>query len=307
MVWADYLALLTWQGCKVFLKDFESLTTFNPHTIEDIKSIVSHSETKQFLIHNKYWWKKAEENYKSFSQKGYKLTWPGKEDYPSSFLKLNSPPLSLTYLGDLLRLEKEQYFPLTIVGSRKGQETALNWMDFYLPKIIRTKKICLVSGGARGIDQKVHSIAIRLSSPTVCFLPSGLDFFYPSGLLQFKKSILDHGGVFISCFPPEFEMRKPFFHIRNELLACYSRLVLVGQAQIRSGTMLTAQKALNYGVPVAALPGPPLSAAWTGNLQLLYDGAYLLRDETDLSLLIESLIYNPNQSCLRSPPSVYSI
>ena len=79
-------------------------------------------------------------------------------------------------------------------------------------------------------------------------------------------------------------MRKSFFHIRNALLACYSKLVLVGQAQIRSGTMLTARKALDYGVPVAA--------PWTGNLQLIYDGAYLLRDDIDLSLLIESVTYN---------------
>ena len=292
MLWADYLALLTWQGCKIFLKDFLSLKAVHPHSIEDINHIVSHPETKQFLIYNKHWWKKAEENYKTCIQKGYKLIWPGKKGYPSSFLKLNNPPLLLTYLGDLLQLEKDQYFPLTIVGSRKGQETALNWMDFYLPKIIHSKKVCLVSGGARGIDQKVHSIAIRLGSPTVCFLPSGLDFFYPMSLIQLKKSILNHGGAFISCFPPEFQMKKPFFHIRNELLACYSKLVLVGQAQIRSGSMLTAQKALNYGVPVAALPGPPLSAVWAGNLQLIYDGAYLLRDATDLSLLIESLTYH---------------
>ena len=292
MVWSDYLALLSWQGCKILLKDFQSLKRVHPNSAEDFKHIVSLPETKQFLTYNKHWWKKAEEDHKTCSRKGYQLTWPGKEDYPASFLSLDEPPVSLTYLGDLPRLEKERYFPLTMVGSRKSHEIALNWMDFYLPKIVHSKKICLVSGGARGIDQKVHSIAIRQSSPTVCFLPSGLDYFYPAGLLYFKKSILNHGGVFISCFPPDAQMRKPFFHIRNELLACYSKLVLVGQAQIRSGTMLTARKALDHGVPVATLPGPPLSAPWTGNLQLIYDGAYLLRDDRDLTLLIESITYN---------------
>lgn len=292
MVWANYLALLAQQGCKIFLRDFQSLKAINLHTIEDIKHIVCHPETKQFLIHNKRWWKTAEEHYKTYSKKGYKLTWPGKEDYPDSFLRLNEPPAFLTYIGNLSQLNKEQYFPLTIVGSRKGHEIALNWMDFYLPKVVRANKTCLISGGARGIDQKVHSIAIRMNSPTVCFLPSGLDHFYPTGLIHLKKSILNHGGAFISCFPPEAQMKKSFFHIRNELLACYSKLVLVGQAQIRSGTMLTARKALDYGVPVATLPGPPLSALWAGNLQLIYDGAHLLRDDIDLSLLIESLMYN---------------
>ena len=292
MIWEDYLSLLAWQGCKIFLRDFKSLKADCPRSIEDIKHIICHPEAKQFLIHNKHWWKKAEKDYKTCFQKGYKLTWPGKKDYPASFLKLSAPPLSVTYLGHLPCKEEERSFPLTIVGSRKGHEIALNWMDFYLPKIIHTKKVCLVSGGARGVDQKVHSIAVRLGSPTVCFLPSGLDCFYPASLNFFKKSVLNHGGAFISCFPPTVQMHKSFFHIRNGLMACYSKLVLVGQAQLRSGTMLTAQKALDCGVPVATLPGPPLSALWTGNLQLIYDGAYLLRDDKDLSLLIESLIYN---------------
>ena len=88
-------------------------------------------------------------------------------------------------------------------------------------------------------------------------------------------------------------MQKSFFHIRNRLMACYSLLVVILQAQIRSGTMLTAKSAADYGTPVAVLPGPALAPAFTGNLQLLYDGAFLLRDQMDLALLIESLLPPP--------------
>ena len=289
MVWEDYLSLLSWRGCPVFLRDFRSLKAEGARSVDDLKNTVSHPETKQFLTTDKYWWKQAEKDFKTCGQNGFRLTWPGKEDYPTAFFKLDCPPVSLTYMGNLPSGEK--YFPLTVVGSRKGHETALNWMDFYLPKIIQTGKVCLVSGGARGVDQKAHSIAIRLGLPTVCFLPSGLSCFYPADLNSFKREVLNGGGAFISCFPLSIPMRKSFFHIRNRLMACYSKLVFVAQAQLRSGTMLTAQKALDCGVPVATLPGPPLSSAWTGNLQLIYDGAFLLRDGVDLSLLIESLVF----------------
>ena len=289
MLLGDYLSLLTWRGCRIFLQDFKRLQEDPPRSPERFKNTVCHPESREFLIRNRSWWKTAEEDYKQCSQKNYRITWPGKEDYPLSFLKLDDPPLSITYLGNLPHCDGGGYFPMTVVGSRKGHEIVFNWMDFYLSKILKEKKICLISGGARGVDQKAHSTALRLNSPTVCFLPSGLDRFYPDNLNFLKKGILDCGGGFISCFSPWEEMRKPFFHIRNRLMACYSKLVFVAQAQIRSGTMLTAGKALDCGAPVAVLPGPPLSVLWTGNLQLIYDGAHIVRDDVDLSLLIESL------------------
>ena len=286
MTWNDYLALLTWQGCKVPRGDFESLKKLPPKRPEDI--FVSDPKTKLFLQNRKGWRREAEEAYKQCQKKGYRLLSPGAADYPRPFWEfLEAPPL-LSYIGSLP--DRTKFPPVTFVGSRKAHETVLNWMDFYLPRLIQEKSLCAVSGGARGIDQKAHALALRAGRPTLCFLPSGLERFYPADLRQWQTEILDQGGGFISCFPPEAKMRKPFFHIRNQLMACYSLLAVILQAQLRSGTMLTAKKALDFGIPVAALPGPPLSAAFTGNLQLLYDGAFLLRDQLDLSLLIDSLL-----------------
>lgn len=288
MVLEDYLSLLSWQGCKIPSQDFKSLRAGDLKSPLDILHIVSFPETKEFLIHNKQWWKKAEEDYKNCKQKSYHILWPGHKNYPKVFTDyLDTPPL-LTCLGDL----NPELTPITFVGSRKSDHSSVNWMNFYMPDILKEKNISVVSGGAIGIDQKAHFIAVQSGIPTVCFLPSGLDNFYPPTLKSFKKDILDAGGAFVSCFPPHVGMYKSFFHIRNRLMACYSKLVIVIQAQIRSGTMLTAKKALDFGVPVATLPGSPLSTAFSGNLQLLYDGAFLLRDGADLSLLIDSLTNN---------------
>lgn len=290
MVLADYLALLTWQGLRIPAADFAALEekAADIKSPEGLISVVSSPEAKAFLARSKGWRKKAEDAYELCGRKGWRLSRPGSKNYPRPFLKfLNHPPL-LSYLGEIP--DPARFPPVTFVGSRRPEETVLNWMDFYLPQLIREKNLCAVSGGARGLDQKVHSLSLRAGRPALCFLPSGLDHFYPQSLKEWKNEIVDQGGGFVSCFPPEAKMQKSFFHIRNQLMACYSLLAVVLQAQIRSGTMLTAKKALDYGVPVAALPGPPLAPAFTGNLQLLYDGAFLLRDQTDLAILIDSLL-----------------
>ncbi|MGI9548971.1 MAG: DNA-processing protein DprA [Bdellovibrionales bacterium] len=283
----NYLSLLSFQGCKISIEDFENLRIKNIKSPEEINSIVSNIETMEYLRINKSWWKQAEKDYRHCLKSSYKLTWPGQKDYPEVFSVYFKYPPILTYMGES-NLHKD-FFPITFVGSRRSDEITLNWMDFYMSQVIQDKKICVVSGGARGIDQKAHSIAIRTQSPTVCFLPSGLDNIYPFSLYELKKEILDTGGALISCFSPYQSMYKSFFHIRNRLMACYSKLVVILQAQSRSGTMLTAKKALDFGVPVSVLPGSPLSKNFTGNLQLLYDGAFLLRDHRDLSSLVETL------------------
>ena len=291
MKWADYLSLLYWQGCKITFQDFINLESQNIQNPENFFPLVSSLKTKEYLIHNKYWWKKAEEDYKHCRNQNYQLLYPGKKAYPKKFIQFFETVPILLSLGNWP--SDKAHFPITCVGSRSADEQALNWLDFYLPSLIQEKQICVISGGARGIDQKAHKVAVRSQGPTLCFLPSGLDHFYPERLKALKKGILDNGGAFVSCFPPWGKMYKFYFHVRNGLMSLCSSLVLILQAQVRSGTMLTAQKSLDYGIPLAVLPGPALSVRWTGNLQLLYDGAYLIRDNIDLSLLIESLALAP--------------
>ena len=282
----DYLALLSWQNCQISFEDFDFLNRKNIKHPEKFSSILSSVKTRNYLLHNKDWWKKAERDYKHCQQKGYKILSPGSEGYPPHILNFyDNVPIFLV-LGDLSF--QKTFLPITFVGSRHPDELVLNWMDFYLPDLLQEKPICIVSGGARGIDQKAHKIAIRSQKPTLCFLPSGLDCFYPKSLDGLRSGILDNGGAFISCFPPWEPMRKSHFHRRNALMSAYSKLVVILQAQIRSGTMLTAKKSLEFGTAIAVLPGPVLSAFWTGSLQLLYDGANMVRDSADLSILIDS-------------------
>ena len=281
----DYLALLSWQNCPISSQDFDFLRDSGIENPEKFHIFLSFSKTREYVLSNKNWWKKAEQDYKSCQEKAYHILSPDKKDYPKSFLECYEKIPIFSVLGKI----PKDFLPVTFVGSRQPDELVLNWMDFYLPDLLKEKKICIVSGGARGIDQKAHKIAIRSGKPTLCFLPSGLDSFYPKSLYPLKSSILDQGGAFISCFPYWEEMRKSYFHKRNALMSAYSKLVVILQAQIRSGSMLTAKKSLELGTPIAVVPGPILSASWTGNLQLIYDGADMIRDHLDLSILVDRL------------------
>jgi len=282
----DYLSLLSWQNCPLSAKDFEALSKKGINSPDKFSSFLSYEKTREYVINHKNWWKKAEEDYKHCQKNNYSILSPDKKQYPSPLLRSFDRVPIFSVLGEI----PKNLFAVTFVGSRHPDELVLNWMDFYLPEILRQKPINTVSGGARGIDQKAHKIAIRCGKPTLCFLPSGLDCFYPKSLYEIKSSLLDQGGAFVSSFPYWEEMKKSYFHKRNTFMAAYSKLVVILQAQIRSGTMLTAKKSLDYGTPIAVLPGSVLSAPWTGNLQLIYDGAHMVRDSLDLSLLIDQIL-----------------
>ncbi len=289
MEWADYLSLLTWQNCPIRAKDFARIevATSELQTPENFTDVLSSLEAKEYVSHNRLWWKKAEKDYKYCQNRNYQLLHPGKKAYPRQLISFFDSPPIFCFLGEWP--SKEMDTPITFVGSRQADHQVFHWMDFYLPSLLKEKQICVLSGGARGVDQKAHAVAIRSQSPTLCFLPCGLDHLYPESLNRLKRGILNCGGAFVSSWPPWEKMQKPYFHIRNGYMSALSSLVVILQAQLRSGTMLTAKKSLDYGIPLAVLPGPALSAHWTGNLQLLYDGAYLIRDNIDLSLLISAI------------------
>ena len=287
---AAYLAFLSWKDCPPSLEDYSRLKQAGRiQKPERLQDLVSHKGARAFFRQNPNWLREADALFAHCRAKGYRLSFLGEPSYPKAFSSLDFPPL-LSYKGCL---PGEGDLAVTVAGSRKPAEVTLNWMDFFLPRLVQDQKVWLVSGGARGVDQKAHSIAVRLQAPTVCFLPSGLDCFYPASLYRMEKAVLDCGGAFVSCFPPDFQMKKFCFHIRNRLMARFSSLVVIMQAEIRSGTMLTARYAVDFDIPTATLPGPPLSPLFAGNLQLLFDGAFLLRDGLDLSLLMESARRRP--------------
>ncbi len=291
--WIEYLAFLSWQYQPLDLEDFKKVFQNQEkiHSIDQIKNYVSHPKTRHYLQNKKHWWKDMEKIKKELTACHVKTTWPFHPDYPLQLLEMEKPPLMISWRGTNCW---KNHFLFSIVGSRNPYEDTLTWMDIHLSGFLKSRKekVCVMSGGARGVDQKAHALSLAIQKPTLCFLPCGIKQYYPTDLKKWEKPLLDGGGAFISIFPPKSYTQKPHFHARNKMLAFLSHLILIAQAQFRSGTMVTARYALDAGTPLAVLPGSPLYAGYKGNLSLINDGCFMIRDHLDMETLFQSCKIN---------------
>ena len=202
--------------------------------------------------------------------------------FPKAFDSIVEPIDSFYFEGSL-DLLKHNY--ISVVGARKVLPWVEQWLEYELMPSLGQYNIGVVSGGAIGVDQVSHICALRADVPTLAVLPSGLNQKYPSRISQVL------GGsdkvAYMSEYSPDEKMRKHHFYKRNRLIAALSPVTLVIQAAEKSGTMITAQYALQQGKTIATLPSHPMDQLCAGNLKLLYEGALMIRNQKDLEALIE--------------------
>lgn len=233
------------------------------------------------------WIRRSEDWYKHQSEIS-KVIWAFSEEYPPELLNLQNPPLFIFTQGDWESKRWSSIRRLSIVGSREASNQVLRWMDMELSRFLNSTPALILSGGARGVDQKAHFLAQRNSLPTWVFFPSGLDQLYPQTWKGWSEDFLSSGGVFISEYPRGQMMRKHHFIRRNELIVALSDACFVVQAARRSGSYLTARMAQSTGVSLAALSHFPSERNALGCLDLLVDGANLIRDAEDLQVWLLS-------------------
>lgn len=229
---------------------------------------------------------------------GRHLTTPLDSDYPSLLKLIEEPPLLLRYEGTPVWNSMPG---IAIVGSREVSELSLLWMNLELKNFLQNQVCFVCSGGARGVDQRAHLLAIQSGRPTVAIIPSGLDQIYPPNLASLKGIILDQGGAFVSEYSSETSIKKYFFQQRNRLIAGISEVCLIIQSRIKSGTLLTAREAIEQGKPLWVLPGHPLDLAMNGNNLLLNEGATPILGAQDLDILFhaESGYFSKNKTLNR--------
>lgn len=221
------------------------------------------------------------------SQESYRLAYLGHPDYPMEFLHLNEPAFLLRILGEPVWRTRKGF---SVVGSREPSPLSLDWMEEHLSSAISRLNLFTISGGARGVDQKVHSLSLRKESPTVVLLPSGLGKIYPESLSYWTSMILEKGGALVSEYRDDQEMQKHHFLARNRLIAGLGIATLVIEARKKSGTLITARQAMEQGKPVLVLPSHPLDNKARGGLDLICEGATPIRDAEDLCVFLQSEI-----------------
>lgn len=205
---------------------------------------------------------------------------PNRPNYPTQFLDLEDKPDQL-YLSRPCDLVYARC--LAVVGARKMAPWVSEWLEYEYFRLLQSFDISVISGGARGVDQVAHSLALRAGRATCVVLPSGLNKIYPKSLTGLANQA---NVTLLSEYEPDQEVRKHHFYYRNRLIAALSPILFVVQAEKKSGTMITAKYAIEMGRRVVCLPGPPLDPRFSGNNQLIYDGASLIRDHKDLEAIV---------------------
>ncbi|MCB9026598.1 MAG: DNA-protecting protein DprA [Bdellovibrionaceae bacterium] len=276
-----FYAILYWQGIHISVEEIEDISSKDFLSLEKWTETLRNSDTKikvrslAATLIDKY-----KKEYDWLIEKGIHVLGPWDHNYPKEFKSLKSQPL-LSVMGNIDVLQSPS---LAVVGSRQPSQVSIDWMRRELNDFIKSVSVILVSGGARGVDQEVHRLCIANLKPTICFLPSGLARVYPNNLISWFEPILNSGGIIVSQFSPFTQIFKNHFHRRNELIACLSCASFIVEAKLRSGSLLTAQKALHLGREIATLPCSPNIESGRGNLQLLLEGAQMITDSLDLQV-----------------------
>lgn len=221
----------------------------------------------------------------------------GESKYPKLLKEISSPPIILFVRGNLEAKENT----LAIVGTRRptnyGIDVALNIAE----KLARAG-VVIVSGLAIGIDALAHRGALNLGQRTIAVLGSGIDnnSIYPSSNRSLALKILENNGAVVSEYPPGFPIFKGNFPERNRIISGLSHGVIIVEAKIKSGALITANFALGQNREVFAVPGDIKRKESEGPNNLIKLGAKAVTSHVDV--LEEFGIESSNDFVIASTP-----
>lgn len=212
----------------------------------------------------------AEEECRRLRESGARLMTFISADYPKSLFEIPDPPPFLYVRGELLSREPA----IAIVGSRRGTSYGLLTTGRLAEGLAR-HGVAVVSGMARGVDTAAHKGALAAGGRTVGVLGCGIDRVYPPENRKLFDEMAAKGGL-VSEFPLGTLPLAENFPRRNRIISGLSRGVLVVEAAEKSGSLITAQYALEHGRDVFAVPGNVTYASCKGSNRLIKQGAKLV-------------------------------
>jgi DNA processing protein len=198
--------------------------------------------------------------------------------YPKNLREIHSPPPFLYIRGNLECLNK---ICIAMVGSRKASNYGLG-VAKNLARQLSAKSITVVSGLAYGIDSQAHWSVIENNGHTIAVLGSGIDVVYPPSNRELYNRILENKGCIISEFCLSTPPMQHNFIYRNRIISGLSLGVIVVEAGLKSGSLITANYALEQGREVFAVPGNIVNYNSQGTNQLIRSGAKMVSDIADV-------------------------
>jgi len=200
------------------------------------------------------------------------------KDYPYLLKQIYDPPLVLFTKGDSKLLAKPQ---IAMVGSRGASPIGLE-NAFNFAYELAQRDVVISSGLALGIDAQAHKGALASKGKTIAVVATGLDRVYPSRHKKLEQDILNNGGLIVSEFVPGTAPKAGFFPKRNRIISGLSYGVLVVEATIKSGSLITARCALEQNREVFAIPSSINNPQGKGCHWLIKQGAKLVEEYNDI-------------------------
>ncbi len=214
-------------------------------------------------------------------------------EYPERLRNIHNPPKQLYCTGNTELLKSRT---IGVVGARKNTVYGKN-VTLMIGRRLAESGITVVSGLALGIDAFSHEGALEAEGKVIGVLGSGIEKMGPASNYRLMEKGLASGGLVVSEYPPEYPASRATFPERNRIISGLSEALVVVEAGLNSGSLITAKLAAEQGRPVYAVPGNINSQSSIGTNLLIRDGATPL-------VIIDDLIRDIGADTKRSPESL---
>src|SRR5215467_2870914 len=223
-------------------------------------------------------------------------------EYPRPLREIHAAPIVLYVWGEI---QERDHHAIGIIGARRtthyGNESAKK-----LAYQLAYAGLTVISGLARGIDTAAHQGALAAKGRTVAVIGSGLSKLYPPENEALAEKISNGNGAVVSEFSMEVEPDRQTFPMRNRIISGWSYGILVVEAGLNSGALITAAQALEQGRSVYAVPGHINAPSAIGSNRLIQQGAKLVMDASDilddLQILLPEAKPSPQAAVRPLPP-----
>ncbi|MCR5272396.1 MAG: DNA-processing protein DprA [Lachnospiraceae bacterium] len=230
----------------------------------------------------------AERLFEVFEKGKVKITTIDDCDYPKKLKNIYDPPYALYYIGENVFDNKKI---ISVVGARMCDEYGRTYA-LKIARALAENGCVIVSGMAYGIDAAAHWGALKGCGKTIAVLGNGPDIIYPEKNALLYNEIIDNGCA-VSEYFPKTAPKPGLFPQRNRIISGLSDAVILIEAKEKSGSLITADLALDQGKDIYALPGRVDDALSAGTNALIKQGAGIITD-------IESLLKDLNLDCKSS-------
>ena len=236
-------------------------------------------------------WQKVEADLRWLEASDHHLLWAldcemmGMPTIPPTLSAISQAPPLLFVKGDVACLGFKQ---IAMVGSRKPTAYGLS-IGYELATQLASFGIVITSGLALGIDSQCQRGALRVGGKSIAVLAVGLDAVYPKQHVALAEELLSAGGALVSEFSIGTKPQPQNFPRRNRLISGLSEGVVVVEAALKSGSLITARLAADQGREVFAVPGSVRQVTFQGCHALIKEGAYLVESVADIQAVLPAL------------------